>query len=168
MRGVPYEQDEKDEALAIYAEHGPAEAAHRTGIPYNTIRQWSRVAGLTAPNYKNAATPEHRKRLSILQAETAERLYVEANQLLDKMYEPTVEKKAISYAALGTYEVAEIERDSPTFSEQKNIMTSAAIAIDKAQLLAGEATDRSERIDPVKARERVEKAFDELAARRTA
>jgi len=39
----------RDEALRLAAEHGPAEASRRTGIPAATIRSWRRRVGESGP-----------------------------------------------------------------------------------------------------------------------
>jgi hypothetical protein len=41
-----------------------------------------------------------------------------------------------------TWEIVEVERDTPTFSEQVRIMTAVAIAVDKIQVLTGGVTSR--------------------------
>ncbi len=48
-----------------------------------------------------------------------------------------------------------IELSHPEFKDQKDILLSAAIAIDKSQLLAGHATARVETLEPEQATDRI-------------
>ena len=48
-RNPAYPAVVRAEALRTYAEHGPAEAARRTGVRSGTIRQWAFRAGVTSP-----------------------------------------------------------------------------------------------------------------------
>ena len=48
-RNPAYPAVVRAEALRIYAERGPAEAARRTGVRSGTIRQWAFRAGVTSP-----------------------------------------------------------------------------------------------------------------------
>jgi transposase-like protein len=41
-----YQPELKAQALAIYVEHGGAEAARQTGIPNGTIRSWAHRNGV--------------------------------------------------------------------------------------------------------------------------
>ena len=49
-----YTPEQKAEALALYVEHGPAEASRRCDIPAATIRQWGKRAGKTSPRAEQA------------------------------------------------------------------------------------------------------------------
>ena len=83
--------------------------------------------------------------LSEYRAETALRLYREANALLDQMHEAHVERKAmtVSHGAHKGQEVeiVDIELDKPRYSDQRQIMTAVGIALDKAHQLSGRAVD---------------------------
>lgn len=48
-RNATYPAEVRAEALRVYAEHGPAEAARRTGARSGTIRRWAFRAGVTSP-----------------------------------------------------------------------------------------------------------------------
>jgi hypothetical protein len=88
--------------------------------------------------------------------ELAGRLLTEIGLLLDQLHEPSVERKVVTlpgkillqlddegepYLA-SAWTVAEVQRDRPTVAEQKSIMVTAAIAVDKVQVLTGGATHR--------------------------
>jgi hypothetical protein len=67
-------------------------------------------------------------------------------------------------------EIVDIDLPAPSPADKQKLVTSAAIALDKALLLAGEATSRTETgpTDRAAAEERVRQIRDELAARRDA
>lgn len=139
--------EQRTEALELYTEHGAAEAARRTGIPAGTIYSWAHHAGLTGQsslaqaNGRLASVVDRKARL-------ASDLLDDAQALRAQLFAPAVERKAmvVSHGKdIGSsVEVVDIERDQPTFAEQTRIMTSIAIAIDKVQILTGEATERIE------------------------
>jgi len=145
----------RTQALEIYVEQGPAVAAAETGVPYSTITCWASVEGLRYMS--DEKTRDQLYRGAAMRANTAERLLVEANQLLDQLWQPTVEKKAVTVSDGGGcshVEIVDIELDKPKFADQQKILTTAAIALDKAQLLAGEATEEmTPRMTPERARE---------------
>ena len=158
----------KEQALDIYAEHGPAEAAKQTGVPYRTVHRWARKANLSYATAKK----EHVERLTRHRAELAERLYTEAGQLLDQLHHTTTDRKVVTSRGEPPA-IVDVDLDKPRFADQKHIVTSAAIAIDKAQLLTGEATERTEATTTEgdiwsKARDEYgDEMVDELKERRT-
>lgn len=88
--------------------------------------------------------------------ELAGRLLTEIGGLLDQLHEPSVERKVVTLPGkilinideeaepelASAWTVAEVRRDRPTVAEQKTIMMTAAIAVDKVQVLTGGATHR--------------------------
>lgn len=140
---------QRAEAVALAVEVGPAEAARRLGLNPNTLRSWMARDG------QHEATDEGRE-MTIRATEAklvsvAERKAQLASDLLDdcqrlraQLFAPCVERKAMSGGAMRLAEVVEIEHTQPPFSDQRQIMTSLAIAVDKVQILTGEATERIE------------------------
>lgn len=125
MARTRYTPEQKAEALALYAEHGAAETARRTGIATGTIQSWaSRTGVATACNEQRKANVE------ALQARWAERRAIMVDEI-----------GVVAHMALAQVEQAVaggIGRDARDFA------TTMAILVDKAQLLAGDATERRE------------------------
>lgn len=149
MPPAKYDAATKTRALAIYVERGPRDAAAETGVPVGTISSWAKRAGLQSQAGENlAAAVEARSlRLELKRSELAERMYDESAKLLDQLWRPTTYFKIVTVGTGdGTSDVAvgRAEVEQPTFRDQQAIMTSVGIAVDKAQLLSGEATERSE------------------------
>lgn len=150
-----YTDAQKADAVAIYVEHGLAEAHRRTGIPKNTIRDWATNAGIDTAaisgraSEKTAAANEARvEDMAARRAQLASDLMGDVNRLRGQLFAPCVERKVVTLAGskdeVGTWELVDIDRDQPTFTDQKAIMTTIAIAVDKIQILTGEATERVE------------------------
>lgn len=121
---VVYSDDQKTLALAAYVEVGPSEAERRTGVPKNTICAWARKAGLRTTASQTRAGRE------------TQRLKWEDRR--DGMAHDLgrVAAKAIA--------MAETAIDNEDGKLTQTAITSAAIAIDKAQLLTGGVTNRVE------------------------
>lgn len=103
------------------------------------------------------------------------KLIERADHLLDRMVQPHthIEVKTVSGGKDmgGSVEIVEVPLSQPVPGDQQRLMTSAAIAIDKIQLLAGEATSRNEHIEGTDRDGAVARAAqmrDEVAARREA
>ncbi len=149
-----YTDEQKTEAVALYAEHGLAYAAADTGITKTSIRRWAAEADppVTPPSRADsktaAATKERLERMEERKQTLAEGLMDDIAQLRERMFAPCTERKIVTIAGSvkeqGTWQVAEVDRDEPTFAEQKSLMTTIAIAVDKVQVLTGGATQRTE------------------------
>lgn len=172
---MQWTQDQQDEALRLLAEVGKAEASRRTGIPAGTIAAWGSRSGTKAPpaaalqevNAARLATIAQRK------AKLAEELLGDIERMRKQLWQPTVECKAMTVSdgsALGSHiEIAEVRLPQPTFRDQKTIVEAVAIALDKVQLLTGEATVRTEALGAEQPkREHLAKVVDQLAERRVA
>lgn len=120
----PYTDQQKTEALELYVTHGPTETSRRTGIPKDTVSAWAAKAGLRTNVSKTA------------NGRAAQRIKWEDRR--DGMAHDLgrVAAKAIAWA--------ERAIDSDDGKTAQTAITSAAIAIDKAQLLTGGATNRVE------------------------
>lgn len=135
----------------------PPEAAKATGIPRRTITQWAHDEGLEVSSAQARAKTARAR--EVLEAVTAEKradlaagLLADAQRLRAELFAPCVEKRAMAVNQGGdlgqAIEVAEVELDRPTHADQVKIMTAVAIAVDKIQLLTGEATERHEHVAP--------------------
>lgn len=138
-----YTPEQRTEALALYLDHGPAEASRRCGVPAGTIRQWALRAGKKSPRAARAVAGAEAARLTwaARKAEVALRSGEAAAEFLER--------------AVGT----------PKAREGSDWMRAYALAVDKAQLLDGGATGRVE-LTESEVRAGVQKIRDELAARR--
>lgn len=159
--------EQKAEALAIYAEHGPAEASRRTGIRAGTIAIWAKRAGVTATRRETIVAAVETARLTLAQqrAELAADLLSDARKLRASIWSPmmafhwgSTSERDHSVVTTRT-EFMEHEIGQPTPNDQKNLLLAAAIAIDKSNLLAGEATSRTEHLN---AEEAVRRLADEF------
>lgn len=133
-----YTMEEKADALAIYVEHGVAEAWRRTGIPKPTIASWAQRSGLHTNAISNtrAASEMHKVRQAELRERLRGMLLEKAVDILDRMDAPHVEFKGKDADA--------VEYPIAPASAVQNYATSAAILIDKYRLEVGEATGRTE------------------------
>ncbi len=138
-----YTEKARADALRLYVEHGPAEASRRTGIPAATIRKWAEQAGRASTRSQSAAVACRAARLTWAQrrAEVAVRAGEAAGEFLER--------------AVG----AERPRDA------RDAMAAFSMAVDKAQLLDGAATERLE-VSEDEQRAWVRRMRDELAERR--
>lgn len=145
-----------------------------TGIPKGTLASWKRRQDerdreqmradlfnadpegweerTTAAETRLAQTEAARVKRRELDADDrlqmAARLREEVHQLLDRINAPTTYKHVKVVAQGGelgqAVEVVDVELDLPTAGDTKALVTSAAILVDKLQLLTGEATERTE------------------------
>jgi hypothetical protein len=128
-----------------------------------------------------AARARRLDRAQELRDELALGLLDDACRLRDQLFRPITYTKPMTRslgseggeggANLGQeIEIVRYTEDQPTFRDQQAIATSVAIVIDKAMLLLGEVTERTETLvrDPALRRARIAEVRDELAARREA
>jgi hypothetical protein len=141
-----YQPELKAQALAIYADHGGAEASRETGVPATTIRSWAHRAGVAtvATEKTRAATEAARLRWEERRLELAHQVGEQAEEALDRVAK---------------------EITSGNAADAKNMATTLGILIDKAQLLTGGTTNRHEYASREDL-ERRAKELDELARRR--
>jgi transposase-like protein len=127
MSRTTYTAEQKTQALAAYAEVGPAEAARRTGIPSPTIRKWAQRAGVTGD--------DPRTRLATLAAGVSwEKRKTELADLTG----------AAAHVVLAHMVAAAERGDGQT---ARGLAVAYGVTVDKAQLLAGGATSRIEMPD---------------------
>lgn len=150
-----YTDTQKTDAVAIYLEHGLAEAHRRTGIPKNNLQRWAKAQGVDlasigerASEKTAAATATRLEAMADRRATLASDLMDDVQRIRAQLFAPCVERKAM-VVSLGKeqgseVEVVDIEHTRPPFGDQQRIMTTLAIAVDKIQILTGEATERVE------------------------
>ena len=137
-----YTDEQRAEAIALYIEHGAAEAGRRTNIPARTIRRWAADQQLTA--VKDKTLQEATAHLQVLQdkmrAELRIRLLETALDALDRTTQEHVDYRGKDAKPV-TWEIA------PS-GDMKNYATTAAIMLDKFRLEMGESTGRLETMTP--------------------
>lgn len=145
-----YTDDERRDALALYETDGPRAVEAQMGIPAGTVVGWARANGVQTRSIETASAATRRSVLTMAQrrAELAAGLMDDIDRLRGQLFAPCVERKAVVLNQGGfqgqAVEVVDVQREQPTFGDQKAIMTSLAIAVDKVLLLTGEATSRTE------------------------
>jgi len=130
---MAYTEQQRNDAVALYVQHGLAEAHRRTGVPRGTLRDWAKKDGLDtaqlsahASDKTRAANDATRRRWETLRATMADRSGDLAARILDLVAD-------------------HLEDMTPeTAADVKHLATAAGILIDKAQLLDGHATSRTE------------------------
>lgn len=167
---------QRDEALALMAEHGASEASRRTGIPSGTIASWAHRTGVSGPEPAKlaAATATRLQGVAERKTELASNLIGDAERLRAQLFAPVVEKKAMTvsggHGSGSNIEVAEVDLSHPVPADQKRIAEALAVLLEKALLLLGDATERVEQhttsTAPVERRQAADGVLDELAARR--
>lgn len=147
-----YTDEQKAEALALYAEHGAAEAARRTGITGHSIRSWARRKGITS---------------QVIHANArATRAAVVRRQRNAEERKVALVAKLGELAELGLdTTLAAIDIAKPGDLDLRAVIGAWTRAIHDLQLLSGGATARTETRDLASA-EDVLRLRDELAERR--
>lgn len=133
-----YTDEQKREALKVYAEYGPAEAGRQTGIPRGTISQWARRAGVTDTRRKN--TTEATKAAAEKAAKLRESLKLLSRERAVDLIERMTELHIEFVGKDGRRE----EIDRATAAACKDYAVAVGVLIDKAELLDGRATSRQE------------------------
>lgn len=170
MPARTYTGEQRHTALAVYAEHGAAEAARQTGIPRGTISAWASRQhpadpGDTAAMERRAqlADAHEVQRLTLTQrrALLADLLLAEAERCVRDARRPyMVHSWKDGQIVTGTL-------PKPPALERQRLISAAGDAVERAQLLTGGATSRPELLaDPAERRVRVGRLRDEVAERR--
>ena len=125
MVAKDYSEEQRRNALALYKEHGPSKASRQCGIPQKTISSWAKRGGVQsdAPQKTKAAVEAARLKW-------AERRTDEAN-------EAGHDAQSVRLMMLA------LAMDEQTKKAQE-LATVYGVLIDKAQLLSGSATSRTE------------------------
>lgn len=159
MARASYTDQQKSDALAAFVEHGPSEAARRTGIPKGTIAAWARRNGVRTVATENA----HEGAEAAAAYATAKReqlkrdLLDKATALLARMDEP--HQEFVGQAG------KEVTYDRAPAAAVKAYATSVGILIDKLRLEEGAATSREEHVNVSEVDRELERLADELRSR---
>lgn len=168
-----YSDADKDAARDLCVEIGLGEAHARLGIPKATLSRWLTPEQAAEMHQRfqhktSRATEVHAATMETRKQAFASDLMDDLKKLRSQLFAPCVEQKVVTLSggqgSSATWEIVEVARDKPTFTDQVKILTSIGIAVDKVQILTGAATDRIDIIGDV--RSRAADLADELAARR--
>jgi transposase-like protein len=124
MQRTSYTPEQRADALRLLAEVGKAEAARRTGIPSGTIASWGNRNGVRAPSVEACQKAVDTAALTVTERKAllADRLGVVASKAVAKLEE------LIDTDRVGA----------------KDLVVAITSAVDRMQLLTGEATSRVE------------------------
>jgi hypothetical protein len=145
-----YTDAERHDALRLYETDGPRAVEDQLGIPASTVVDWAKAAGIRT---RSVATKTDAIQASMLtlaerKAQLASAILDDVEKLRQQLFASTVERKPMVVSdgqhAGSHVEIVDVDLDQPTFTDQKAIMTSIAIGVDKVLLLSGEATSRVE------------------------
>lgn len=171
MTRATWTQEQKEQALLSLHDGATYNEVHaETGIPKGTLASWRRrqteddarrmTEDLDTPAERAEAAAARRERtraaretLADVRAEDrtqlAARLLDEVHTLLDRINAPTVYKH-VKVVSMGNgesvTEVVDVDVDTPNAADTKSLVVSAAVLIDKLQLLTGQATERTESV----------------------
>lgn len=149
MPRAQYTPQQKADALVLYAQHGAAETARRTGIPEGTLMSWAHRNGV-----QSLAAEQTRAAVEAAKAKWDERKLKMVHEI-----------GSVAQMALAQAEAAVMDGKG---RDAKDFATTMAILVDKAQLLSGAATQRTEVADRPAAEERLAELIDLDARRKSA
>lgn len=139
--GNRYLPEDKRTALELYERLGPDEASRRTGIPRATVCRWAQRAGLKAPvELQQQTLTAIQVSRKVVKERLARKLLDIAEKELERLEKP-IEYHTASNQVLVSWTAPMAPGD------RKQTLLTAAIAIDKSALLAGDATGRVEHLD---------------------
>lgn len=149
MQRTRHPPEAKARALELLAEFGVAEAAERTGIPIGTIASWGHRAGVSSPCAEGYAE----RRAQLREAFATRRV-----SLGNRMGEVAAE----------TLEQLDTHVRAGKTRQARELAGALAVLVDKAQLLTGGATGRTEVSVPDRTPEQEAELAQILAFRRGA
>lgn len=160
-----YTDAERAQALELYAAQGPTAVQEQLGIAKGTVTGWARANGVRTVRNETTAAATAAAVVSIAERKTrlAKDLMGDIERLRTQLFTPCKVRKVVTLAGgkeRGEAEVVDVELEQPSFADQRQIMTTLAIAVDKVQVLTGQATEILEH--------RVSSPIDEELARLSA
>jgi transposase-like protein len=131
-----YTEQQKTEALNLYREHGPHEAARRTNIPVTTISAWAYRSGTRtdAPQRTRAAVEAAKANADARRQQLRQEILDSAIEAAQRIREP--------YKTHVGQQGKEVILTRPPADMVRNLMTAAAIGWDKETVAAGGVSDR--------------------------
>lgn len=132
MQRMQYTEAQRDEALRLLAEVGKAEASRATGIPAGTIASWGHRNGVTAPSPEQLSAGM--AAMAAVRTETWQVRKVALGEKLGTLCEKMATK-------------IDERLDEDSLRGVRDLAASIAILVDRAQLLTGGATQRTETVE---------------------
>ncbi len=131
---------DRQRALQDYDTLGPAECARRAGVPASTLRSWASRVGLAAAASQRVAAAVERRTLDLEERRQllAADLLTAAEEALQALHQP------VAVYRVGAEGIVAGEAPRPSPRDRQALVTTAAICVDKCQLLTGQATERVE------------------------
>ena len=144
-----YTDQQRQQALDLYLQHGTAETARRLNIPKRTVRHWANQAQLAAARGENLEAAHRQLALQHeeMRQELRSRLLEQAIDALDHMNAPHVDYRG--------KDVTKIVFAEAPADAWKAYAVTAEILIDKYRLEVGEATERVDNVRVVETPERL-------------
>jgi hypothetical protein len=134
-----YTAEQRAHALELFQTVGTSAASRETGIPRGTIGRWASKLGVKSKRcymmreaVETAKMDDAAKRAAL-----RSRLLDEASDLLDRLHKPC---QAYNFGGKDNT-FAESKLEEPDFKGKKDLMTAAAIAIDKSLVLEKHDSD---------------------------
>ncbi len=126
-----YTDEQKTEAVALYGTEGMAAAHKATGCPKPSIKRWADEAGVTAPERSaeqtEAATAAHVEQMRTKKQTLRTTLADQALAMLARMDDEEVDWKG--------NQAKQVTLDKASAASCRNFATSAAILIDKLEIV---------------------------------
>lgn len=133
-----YSKKARETALKLYVEDGPGAAAKETGISRSTISKWATRAGVADDRTKS--TQKATEAAAAEAARQREQIKVECRRQALEM----IRRLGIRHEYFVGKEGTRRDLDLPTASDVREYSVAIGVLIDKAELLDGRATDRTE------------------------
>jgi transposase-like protein len=141
-----YTDAEKAAALALYETDGPRSVEAQLGVPKATVVGWANAANVRTRKAERAkgsilSVAERKAALALGLLDDIERL---RTQLWAPCKRREVHVVNDGRSDGSHVEIVDVKLSQPTFGDQKQLMTSIGIAVDKVQILTGDVTGRTE------------------------
>lgn len=133
-----YTDEEREAALALYAEQGPTAVQEQLGIPKQTVQSWARADGVRTVRNERTAEAVEAARLDreLTRERLRDAMLAKALDLIGRMDEPHIDFRG--------KDVTKVTFPKASASGCQAYATAAAILLDKFRLEVGEATNRTE------------------------
>jgi hypothetical protein len=146
MPRLRWTEKERAEAVRLYEQVGPAEASRRTGIPLGTVKSLASRAGVATGCIPSlvAATTVASLTLRDRRQRFAVALQDQAEKFLDHLWAPST---AFHWGTVSTQdgevtttrtEFMQHTLERPTYGDQKAIMSTICMAVDRSMKLTGD------------------------------
>lgn len=153
-----YTDEQKADALALYANEGPSAVQHQLGIPKATVTSWATANGVrTVRNERTAQAVEAAKLDRELTRERLrDAMLAKALDLIGRMDDEHIDFRG--------KDAKQVTYPKPSPSGCQSYATAAAILLDKVRLELGEVTGRTETVSTDQLDREIEQMLDKAKA----